>query len=246
MATTISNPSPIIERNPPNAVVYDLSVPNQATITLPVNSTWTSGLHWHETHVEYLRVVRGAVKVRTGTALAERIIRADDADPEVRIDRFLWHEWSRADNDDGDVVVVERTDPADGEKALFFWNLNGVILAAQHSTWIARVPPQVRGCAMDFWITLQLFVIFRDLDNFPVLLNSLRMAEALGIRIEEGSVSDKFVLAIEAAISHLLLWIASVLGRMFHLRAVRPEFLPNDVYSDWIQRKKSRKVQKYT
>ena len=29
------------------------------TITLPPRSTWTSGLHWHETHMEFLRVISG-------------------------------------------------------------------------------------------------------------------------------------------------------------------------------------------
>lgn len=31
---------------------------------MPVGSKWTAGLHWHETHDEVLRVVKGRAKVR--------------------------------------------------------------------------------------------------------------------------------------------------------------------------------------
>ena len=35
----------------------------KTTISLPRYSTWTSGLHFHTTHTEYLRLVRGAIFV---------------------------------------------------------------------------------------------------------------------------------------------------------------------------------------
>jgi uncharacterized RmlC-like cupin family protein len=111
---------PIITRGLPNAVVYNLSDQFQTTITLPSGSTWTSGLHWHETHTEYLRLVKGTIRVRLGNTTS--IISAHDSpEPmEVKVERNVWHEWSRATPDGEEVIVIERTDPADHENHLFF------------------------------------------------------------------------------------------------------------------------------
>ncbi|TKA75491.1 hypothetical protein B0A49_02022 [Cryomyces minteri] len=43
--------------------------PNTAavTITLPVGSTGRTGLHWHETHTEFLSVLQGVALITLGT-----------------------------------------------------------------------------------------------------------------------------------------------------------------------------------
>jgi hypothetical protein len=45
----------VIERPLPDGVIYDMSTVGQVRITLPESSTWSSGLHWHEIHDEYLK-----------------------------------------------------------------------------------------------------------------------------------------------------------------------------------------------
>ncbi|KAH7039766.1 uncharacterized protein B0I36DRAFT_357160 [Microdochium trichocladiopsis] len=56
----------VFTRPLPNAVTYDLSTPDQATIRLPPGSTWTSGPHWHDTHTEFLQVIKGRAEVILG------------------------------------------------------------------------------------------------------------------------------------------------------------------------------------
>ncbi|KAI9162840.1 FAD-containing monooxygenase EthA [Paramyrothecium foliicola] len=166
--------STIIERPLPSAVKYDLSTPGHVKITLPPASTWSSGLHWHETHDEYLKVIKGGIRVRLGNSWS--VIKATDSEqPEIKVNRYVWHEWKRAEPSD-EVVVIERTEPEDDDKALFFWNLNGVILSTpklleDHSSFLSRLPVAIQPSMLDVWIMLQLFIIFAHLDNFPVFLD---------------------------------------------------------------------------
>ncbi|RSL59321.1 hypothetical protein CEP53_005863 [Fusarium sp. AF-6] len=158
----------VIDRPLPNAVTYDLSTTGQVKITLPESSTWSSGLHWHETHDEYLKVIKGTIRVQLGSTI-QYISATENEQPEIKVARYVWHEWQRA-VPDGEVVVIERTVPDDNEKAIFFWNLNGVILDAPRlmsdpSSAVSRLPGRFRGLALDFWITLNLFVIFNHFDN---------------------------------------------------------------------------------
>ncbi|TVY82024.1 hypothetical protein LSUE1_G003323 [Lachnellula suecica] len=134
------------------------------TITLPPHSPWTSGLHWHESHTEFLRVISGRAWVSVSGI--SRIVSASDG--ELVVPKFARHEWRRAAVGDGsafqerwndeELVVEEWTDPFDGEKEVFFRNLNSVILdtVAQPAWW------------MEWWLSLQLFVVFSEADNYPV------------------------------------------------------------------------------
>ncbi|KAK1237325.1 hypothetical protein MKX08_002950 [Trichoderma sp. CBMAI-0020] len=220
----------IIERAFPNAVIYNLSQPDQVTVTLPPKSTWSSGLHWHETHTEYLKVIKGSIKVRLDDT--EQVLTAShDNQPEVRVERYAWHEWQRAEPEGEEVVVVERTDPADGEKAIFFWNLNGVILNAGRvlSTNVpgfSFFPASIKDLFIDFWIRLNLFIIFHSLDNVPVILSTSKYWGGKRLRAKSGLSADWFV-------SHLLLLLASWIGRLFGLQAVRAEYTPPPNYKRW-------------
>ncbi|KAL7784924.1 hypothetical protein V8C37DRAFT_394956 [Trichoderma ceciliae] len=222
--------SEIIERALPNAVAYDLTRPNQVTITLPSQSTWSSGLHWHETHTEYLTVIKGSIKVRLGDI--EQVITAIQGNqPEIKVERYAWHEWQRAELDGDEVVVVERTDPTDGEKAIFFWNINGIILNAgrvigTNVPGFSFFPPPIKDLMIDFWITLNLFIVFHSLDNFPVLLSTTRFWHGKGSKANAGFSADWLV-------THLMLSLASLTGRLFGLQAVRPEYTPARHYQRW-------------
>lgn len=222
----------IIKRDAPDAVFYDLSEPHQVTITLPPSSTWSSGLHWHERHVEYLRVIKGSVRVTLDSQV--RTISATDAETEVKVDRNVWHEWRRADIEgDEDVVVVERTDPEDGEKAVFFWNLNGVILRAQGLTCPPYMPKLLHGVLLDAWVTLSLFAIFRGLDNIPVFVNVLQAFSKRGFVFADKTLGHNVLRGVDLVISRTILLLASSISLLFGIRAVREEFTPDEVRQNW-------------
>lgn len=224
--------NPIIKRDAPDAVLYDLSEPHQVTITLPPSSTWSSGLHWHERHVEYLRVVKGSVQVTLDGQV--RTISATDTETEVRVDRNTWHEWRRADPEgDEDVVVVERTDPEDGEKAVFFWNLNGVILRAQGLTCPPYMPKLLHRVLLDAWVTLSLFAIFRGLDNIPVFVNVLQAFSKRGFVFADKTLGHNVLRGVDLILSRIILLLASSISLLFGIRAVREEYTPDDVRQNW-------------
>lgn len=128
----------------PEAVVYHLPVDSapsenpilKTTIVLPRYSSWTSGLHFHTTHTEYLRLLRGSifvelygelhilsaqaggtVSIRTGRLLERGLV--------VKVEKYARHNWGRTEDymripgrfgyhtmveypkDSGDEVVVE-------------------------------------------------------------------------------------------------------------------------------------------
>lgn len=210
----------VIER--PGSVIYDLSTPGQAKITLPPSSTWSSGLHWHEQHDEYLKVIKGSIRVRLGDTV--QTITAGQ--PEVKVAKNVWHEWQRAEAHGEEVIVVERTDPDDGEKALFFWNLNGVILnaAADVSSFAGDwAPGAIKGLMIEFWITLNLFVIFAHLDNVPVFLNAPKI---LGSSSTVSSWLDRMV-------SHSVLFVAEWTGFVMGVRPVQRRFTPSVAHDSW-------------
>ncbi|KAJ4319925.1 hypothetical protein N0V84_006108 [Fusarium piperis] len=229
--------SSVIERPLPNAVTYDLSATGQVKITLPESSTWSSGLHWHETHDEYLKVIKGTIRVQLGTTV-QYISATENEQPEIKAARYVWHEWQRAEPD-GEVVVIERTVPDDNEKAIFFWNLNGVILDAPRllndtSSIISRLPSSFKGPAIDFWITLNLFVIFRNLDNIPVFLNapnSLNTSNSTVLSLLRG---------FDSLVSHAVLLLASWGGWALGVQPIQSQFTPADVYERWWSKRQSK------
>jgi quercetin dioxygenase-like cupin family protein len=169
------------------------------TITLPPNSKWTSGLHWHETHTEYLTIIQGAALVTL-----DSVIRTyTPSDGIIVIPRYARHEWRRAEfpNEDEELVVKEWTDPEDREKEVFFRNLSSVI---EESTKY--------GKPNEWSLTHQLFVIFRALDNFPVLVD-------LGYIPVVGK-------GLEWAITHFVLGYAVLLGLLMGWKSVYPEYTP--------------------
>lgn len=234
MATDSSLTEPVIERGPPNAVVYDLSESDHVTITLPVGSTWSSGLHWHEHHVEYLRVVKGSVQVTIGAQT--HVISAGDptTESEVRVERNVWHEWKRASIDSGqEVVVSERTDPEDGEKAVFFWNLNGVVLKAQNLSCPPYLWKWLHDLLLQFWVTLSLFAIFHHLDNAPVFVNVPQAFSKRGFEFAQGTLGYIFLRGVDRFISQVILLITSWVAWSLGISPIRDEFTPAEARKRW-------------
>jgi uncharacterized RmlC-like cupin family protein len=215
----------IISRGLPNAVTYDISKSSQTTITLPAGSTWSSELHWHETHTEYLIVVKGSILVHLGDKT--RVVSAGDG--EVKIDRFVWHEWSRASPEGEDVVVIERTDPDDGEKQLFFRALNTVILGAQRIKKPSLIPAWLFGILIDIWIMLNLCIVFKRFDNFPVFLNFQRRLFSIESNSNKRPLILRVFLTADLIWTRLVLRVLSFVGQIFQLHSAIGRFSREEV-----------------
>lgn len=190
------------------------------TLTIPPRSPWTSGIHWHETHTEYLQIVQGAAFFYLDGV--EKI--ATSADGILKIPRYGRHEWRRPtaseletlDRDkakissgevDGDLIVTEWTDPADGQKESFFRNLNSAIL---------DITSGGGGILTDYLLMLQLFVIFRAHDNYPVVWPER------GFKTENKSVIRGF----QWVVTHTALRAAVLLGWVLGLKGAYDEYTP--------------------
>jgi hypothetical protein len=252
-----------ILRTGPQAVAYHIptspSSPSnpilKTTIALPLHSTWTSGLHFHTRHTEYLRLVQGAVHVhldgedkilsastggeidlRTGALKAEGLV--------VKVPAYARHEWRRAEawyagrrsvgakmtrpEDVGDEVVVEEyTDPSDLRKPLFFWNLNGIITATEDGE-LSVLQRVVRFVLGGWWIPFQLLVVFWELDNWPVFWD-LRgiMRQFLGLK---PWVYRHFGWRLEYAMTFVVLFAAKILGWWTGVRAVEQRRTPDKLW----------------
>ena len=154
---------------------------NRTLITIPPGSAWTTTLHWHETHTEYIRVLQGRLRVTVGKTTKE--VGPEDGD--LRIEKFVVHEFRRADGgtvdgrgSGGDVEVMEWTDPcnicpsslsfedpqhqiidcpnlADGFTEVFFRNIMSIIHDANEEIGISTA--------------LQLVTSIAWLDNYVVI-----------------------------------------------------------------------------
>jgi hypothetical protein len=162
-------------------------------ITFPIFSKIATGIHWHETHTEYLQIIQGCALVTLGDTTGKYT--ADSG--VITIPRFMVHEYRRADSvpstshgkvklddeegdEDGkdvDLIVKEWTSPADGEKPLFFRNVVGIILDRDPNA----------GLLANLWMAWSLMVVFWEWDNFP---RFVKMPKLRGVgRVLERGIS---------------------------------------------------------
>ena len=200
----------VFKRSGPEAVVYDLSKANCVTITLPIGSRWSSQLHWHEIHTEFLQIMQGRAFIRLGD-------RAGVFAPEdgvVEVPKFTVHEWHRAEDGNGeDLVVREWTVPEDGQKEMFFRNLNSFLTEPQPSSMFntpAIIPAWVRGWVENWIIPLQLFCIFRAWDNWPLFV---------------GDDSGMF----SWTVTHMVLGVCSAIGYVLGLRGTYGDYVNEEL-----------------
>jgi hypothetical protein len=177
----------VFTRPLPDAVTYDLSTPDKATITLPVGSHWTSGPHWHATHTEYLQVLSGAAQI---TLEGQVLAAVTSASGPITVPRGAVHEWRRSATErlDEEVVVREWTDPADGQKEVFFRGVNGIVLDALREgggSWKMRT------------LELDLMNLFWRMDNWPVVLGGWAPAWMQG-------AATRFVLGASVLVGQVL------------------------------------------
>ncbi|KAI2609378.1 uncharacterized protein GGS25DRAFT_530529 [Hypoxylon fragiforme] len=171
----------LLTRPFPEAVAYDLSAKDHtALIRVPPHSSWSSGLHWHDAHTEFLQVLRGRARVVVGGE--EFVVGADagggggvgigvgigggdgDGGDVITVPRGVVHEWRRADEDGEGLVVREWTEPRDGGKEVFFRNLNALVLGSGG------------GGGGGVWggmkLQVELWNLFWRADNYPVVWGS--------------------------------------------------------------------------
>jgi len=163
-------------------------------------------LHWHETHTEYLQIVRGTALV----TLNKTTKAFTPEDGIITVPRFARHEWRRATAEGEELVVKEWTDPADGEKEVFFRNLSSVILDCTKD-----------GPPTEWWLTWQLFVVFWGLDNYPVFLG-------FGWLPLFGNILEGFI-------THAVLFVAGLLGKLVGLRSAYEEYTPTKSFKGAIK-----------
>ncbi|MCJ1310767.1 hypothetical protein MMC25_004434 [Agyrium rufum] len=195
------------------SVRYDLPTEESTsiTITLPPGSTWTSGLHWHETHTEFIKIVQGKALVTLGTL--QHVYEPKDG--VIQVERYEIHEWGRAPAEEEqateeDLIVEEWNYPADGEKELFFRNLNSVVSDC------SRTKPGP-FMTMDAWIDWQILAICHDFDNYPVYLSNFYLRWAA---------------------THVILFITRWLGFLFlGIRGRYEEYSPKQVTKAKLQKK---------
>ena len=139
----------------------------------------------------------------------------------VTVPKGARHEWSRADSAFGDdVIVVESTDPADGEKQVFFWCVNGTVLEGVAN--IMGSSSNLGKVFYDWLLWWRLCLVFRELDNWPVMLDTGIWSKAVpGVR------------DIESRFTYVVLMMTTLLGGLCGMRSVRKDFLPKEVWDRW-------------
>lgn len=112
-----------------------------------------------------------------------------------------------------DVTAEEWTDPADGQKEVFFRNLFSTLSEPRHGSrgaWIG----ELRG-------RLQVVCVMWELDNYVVLVD-------LG-----GSGGGGWRAWGEAALTYTVMGLLMVVGRMWGCRAVSKEYTPEHLVKRW-------------
>ncbi|KAF1352691.1 hypothetical protein EJ07DRAFT_136610 [Lizonia empirigonia] len=265
------NPLPtgtrVLLRPGPEAVAYHIPIapsteamsPLKTTISLPRYSAWTSGLHFHVAHTEYIRLVKGAIFIelngstRCVSAMANGEIDVSTSQLisdglVVKVPRYARHNWGRLEHyinlgkrneraerirpEDWaeDVVVEEWTDPSGIGKPLFFWNLNGIITLPDDSFLSSR-QRYAKDVLGDWWIDLQLFVVFWELDNWPVFVNMRSMWPSGVVFGNVLQISDGF----EVVTSLVVLSLARVVAMLLGLRSVEQRRTPDALWDEYCQ-----------
>ena len=196
----------------PRNVTYNFSLDHAVTtIILPPSSSWTSGLHWHTSHTEFLQVISGTALL----TLSSHTRTLTPSDGAVHINPGIRHEWRRATTAHTsathglDLVVKEWTTPMDGQKEIFFRNLSSIL--EEDSS---------EGLVGESWATLQLLVVMLGMDNYPVYFS-----------VGGGELGR----LVEWIVTMTILWTAKMIGLGFGLNRFYEEYTPDEM----VRRKKN-------
>ena len=219
---------------PPTAVTLNFlsDRPGLTQAVMPSGSTFSTGRHWHDDHVEHIIVKRGAVLLTIGNqskvVTSEDPVNNDGAMVEIpckkRHEVMRWDRLglkghqkdvqdafkgsARAEELDRlsaeDMVLEEWTSPNDRMKELFLRQLLSAIMEPRQGFYTAIKP-------------LHILNIMAHLDSRQVLVD-------LGAEGSEGWKGK-----IEEVISSFVLRTASALGLPCGLWPVTPEYTPEDL-----------------
>jgi hypothetical protein len=166
----------------------------------------------------------------------------------IKVDKGMRHNWGRAQHHlfqryrgvpkdimpkdvDDEVIVEEWTDPVDMQKALFFWNLNGIILdpksGSAHQSGMQKL---LRAVLEGYWISLQLFMVFWELDNFPVFFDVAAVAGWKG----DSWIVKRIGWPLDAFVTYSVLFLASCVGNVVGMEAVSEGRTPDALWAAWV------------
>jgi hypothetical protein len=167
-----------------------------------------TGLHWHEKHTEYLQVLQGCALITVGDRTA--VFTKDDG--VVTVPRFTIHGFGRADDTeegrgsrDIELIMREWTDPADGDKELFFRNILGLV-----KDWKKTLLGNVA-------MGISALVVSSGHDSYPVFWNGPAMF-GKGVQV-----------AVMRASTYTVLGLADVVGWLGGFRAEYEEYTPRSM-----------------
>lgn len=188
----------------------------------------------------------GEIDKSTGELLNKGLI--------IEVPRFARHNWGRLEHYnelhrplargvssqlalpedwDEEAVVEEWTDPIDAGKPLFFWNLNGIITAP--SCIVLRTRQRIaRYLLGGRWIDIQLFVVFWELDNWPIFFDLRKQLRLEGSQRALIGITD----GVEMVVSFIIVFIARLFGLFLGLHAVGQQRTPDALWNAY--RKTSR------
>jgi hypothetical protein len=179
----------------------------------------------------------GEISLGTGALMKRGLV--------IEVPRGARHEWMRAEawysgrrrmhakrpeDVQEEVVVEEWMEPRDLGKCLFFWNLNGIIME-RGDVGLSVPQKMLKAVLGSFWVTFQLFVVFWELDNWPVFL-SLRgiLGPYLGVK---PWVYQHVEGRLEYVMTFVVLFIAKLLGWLFGVRAVEQRRTPDELWETY-------------
>ena len=220
---------------PPPASL-DTTTIQPTIINFHIGSELSTQYHWHTTHTEYVRVTSGAALI-TVSGVSKIYTAKDGA---ARVPRYARHEWMRFDRPaqllgkgqretqeaylrehgkEGieklrgeDLIAEEWTDPADGQKEIFFRNLFSTASEPQYRSdmsWLGEL-----------WKTLQIMCVMWEMDNYLVL-------------VDFGGYRGGWRELVEAAFTYTVMGFLMRLGRTCGCKAVNQEYTPKHLIRRW-------------
>lgn len=71
-------------------------------LEIPVGSKWSPGAHWHEEHVEHIRIIRGSATVWINGVSKEL-----GPQGEATFEKFAIHDFCRSGQDENEPLLIE-------------------------------------------------------------------------------------------------------------------------------------------
>ena len=116
-----------------------------------------------------------------------------------------------------DTVAEEWTDPADGQKEMFFRNISSTMAEPRYRSngRVVRLG--------ELWRQVQIMCVMWELDNYVVF-------------VDFGGWKGGFRQAVESGVTYAVMGGLMLLGRLFGCRGVNQEYTPEHLVKRWESR----------